>query len=128
MVKRDKKMNKLELVRSPSLLERPGSPGAADLPRHHHEKERLTPDMLCYFFNEVQQCADGKVWDEDMALELIRKLADDPGQTSMGVLQFAMLLDGTANSAYDPVKRSFGCGASPDKYMSQSLSDVRDGE
>jgi len=127
MVKRDKKMNKLELVRSPGLLERPGSPGASELPRHH-EKERLTPEMLCHFFNEVQECADGKVWDEEMALELIRKLADDPGQTSMGVLQFAMMLDDTANSAYDPVKRSFGCGASPEKYMSQSLSDVCDCE
>jgi len=38
-------------------------------------------------------------------------------------LQFAMLLDDAANSVYDPVHRSFGCGETPERYMSQTLSD-----
>ena len=65
-----------------------------DGPLASRDNQRLTPQLLCYFFNVVQDHADGKVWDEEMALSLIRKLADDEKQTSMGILQFSMLLDG----------------------------------
>ena len=66
------------------------------------DNERLTPRLLCYFFNVVQDHADGKVWDEEMALSLIRKLADDEKQTSMGILQFSMLLDGHPPTVHGP--------------------------
>jgi hypothetical protein len=34
-----------------------------------------------------------------------------------------MLLDDPGNSVYDPILRTYGCGATPAAYMSLSLAD-----
>ena len=84
---------------------------------------RLTPHEYALFWNTFQKSEVEAYMDAETAKTIFQKIVGDDTADSIDGMEFAMLLDASENSVFDPLRAQPGCGVDDvATYMSQPLN------
>jgi hypothetical protein len=85
--------------------------------------DRLTVHEYSLFWNTFQKSEVDSYMDEEAAKGVFQQIVGDETADSIDTMEFAMLLDASENSVFDPARTQPGCGLDTlETYMSQPLN------